>query len=104
VYFKTNARILRADCPNLVAFCVDVAAAVGGDGGCSVRASLARPCFCHRQRLQQVRDAALNMLHIKRHYFGSHPSLNALGIIPVGAPGESAQFSGPAPQHRALLA
>jgi hypothetical protein len=40
VYFKTNARILRADCPNLVAFCIDVAAAVGGDGGCSVSASL----------------------------------------------------------------
>lgn len=38
VYFKTNARILRSDCPNLVAFCVDVAAAVGGDGGFSVRA------------------------------------------------------------------
>ena len=40
VYFKTNARILRVDCPNLVAFCIDVAAAVGGDGGCSVSASL----------------------------------------------------------------
>ena len=30
-----------------------------------------------------MRDAALNMLHIKRHYFGSHPSLNALGIVRV---------------------
>jgi hypothetical protein len=53
---------------------------------------------------KQVRDAALSMLHIKRHYFGSHPSLNALGIIPAGAPGESSQFSGPAPQHRLSLA
>jgi hypothetical protein len=34
--------------------------------------------------LPQLRDAALSMLHIKRHYFGSHPSLNALGIIPAG--------------------
>ena len=86
VYFKTNARVLRADCPHLVAFCIDVAAAVGGDGGSSVG------------------HAALNMLHIKRHYYGSHPSLNALGIIPAGPPGESSQFSGPTPQHRLTLA
>ncbi len=52
---------------------------------------------------RQLRDAALSMLHIKRHYFGSHPSLNALGIIPAGPPGESAHFSGPTPQHRLLL-
>jgi glutathionyl-hydroquinone reductase len=54
--------------------------------------------------LKQVHDAALNMLHIKRHYFGSHPSLNALGIIAAGPPGESSQFSGPTPQHRLTLA
>ena len=45
VYFKTNARILRADCPNLVAFCIDVASSVGGEGGCSVSASLPQHHF-----------------------------------------------------------
>jgi glutathionyl-hydroquinone reductase len=53
---------------------------------------------------QQLYDAALNMLHIKRHYYGSHPSLNSLGIIPAGPPGESSHFSGPPPQYRLLLA
>jgi glutathionyl-hydroquinone reductase len=52
----------------------------------------------------QLRDAALNMLHIKRHYYGSHPSLNSLGIIPAGSPAESTQFSGSTPQYRLLLA
>jgi glutathionyl-hydroquinone reductase len=51
-----------------------------------------------------VRDAALSMLHIKRHYFGSHPSLNALGIIPAGPPGENSHFSGSTPHYRLLLA
>ena len=86
VSFKTNARVLRVDCPHLAAFCVDVAAAVGGGGG------------------SRVADAALNMLHIKRHYYGSHPSLNPLAIIPAGHPGESCQFSGAAPLYRAALA
>jgi glutathionyl-hydroquinone reductase len=54
--------------------------------------------------LLQVRDAALSMLHIKRHYFGSHPSLNALGIIPAGPPGEGSHFSGSTPHYRLLLA
>ena len=54
--------------------------------------------------LLQLRDAALSMLHIKRHYFGSHPSLNALGIIPAGPPGEGSHFSGSTPHYRLLLA
>ncbi|XP_043689918.1 glutathionyl-hydroquinone reductase YqjG-like [Telopea speciosissima] len=29
-------------------------------------------------------SATVNMEHIKRHYYGSHPSINRYGIIPVG--------------------
>eukprot|EP00245_Coleochaete_scutata_P004526 TRINITY_DN17242_c0_g1_i1.p1 TRINITY_DN17242_c0_g1~~TRINITY_DN17242_c0_g1_i1.p1 ORF type:complete len:434 (+),score=80.38 TRINITY_DN17242_c0_g1_i1:65-1366(+) len=28
----------------------------------------------------------VNMYHIKKHYYGSHPQINPLGIIPVGLP------------------
>jgi glutathionyl-hydroquinone reductase len=52
----------------------------------------------------QIRDAAFNLLHIKRHYYCSHPSLNALGIIPSGHPGESSAFSAPVPKYRLSLA
>ncbi|KAL9256099.1 Glutathionyl-hydroquinone reductase YqjG-like protein [Drosera capensis] len=29
-------------------------------------------------------SSTVNMEHIKKHYYGSHPSINPLGIIPVG--------------------
>ncbi|XP_052202889.1 uncharacterized protein LOC127808402 [Diospyros lotus] len=29
-------------------------------------------------------SSAVNMQHIKRHYYGSHPNVNPLGIIPIG--------------------
>lgn len=29
---------------------------------------------------------SINMQHIKRHYFTSHPVLNAHAIVPVGLP------------------
>ncbi|GAB2281146.1 hypothetical protein Dimus_015750 [Dionaea muscipula] len=29
-------------------------------------------------------NSSVNMEHIKKHYYGSHPSINPLGIIPLG--------------------
>ncbi|KAK9989357.1 hypothetical protein SO802_029596 [Lithocarpus litseifolius] len=29
-------------------------------------------------------SSSVNMEHIKRHYYGSHPSINPFGIIPLG--------------------
>ncbi|XP_042520075.1 glutathionyl-hydroquinone reductase YqjG-like isoform X1 [Macadamia integrifolia] len=42
-------------------------------------------------------SSTVNMEHIKRHYYGSHPSINRYGIIPVGP---SIDFSTPHERDR----
>jgi len=56
-YFKTNLRRI-ADYPNLLGYVRDI------------------------YSMDEVKDA-INMDHIKMHYFTSHPTLNTYGIIPV---------------------
>uniref|UniRef100_A0A9I9CHY1 Uncharacterized protein n=1 Tax=Cucumis melo TaxID=3656 RepID=A0A9I9CHY1_CUCME len=29
-------------------------------------------------------DSSVNMEHIKKHYYGSHPTINPFGMIPLG--------------------
>lgn len=58
IYFKTSHKRIGSDYPNLLKF---------------VRA-------CYREAA--IRDTT-NIKHIKMHYFTSHPTLNAYGIIPV---------------------
>jgi putative glutathione S-transferase len=58
VYFKTNKKKIR-EYPNLFEYCKDM-----------------------YQLPEMAR--AINMDHIKMHYFTSHPSLNMYGIIPKG--------------------
>lgn len=36
-------------------------------------------------QLGNIRDS-VNMYHIKKHYYCSHPTINRYGIIPVGHP------------------
>ncbi|MFT4705756.1 MAG: putative glutathione S-transferase [Bradymonadia bacterium] len=57
-HFKTNKRRL-VDYPNLWAF---------------------------TRELYQVRGVAetVNMVHIKHHYYGSHPTVNPSGVVPLG--------------------
>ncbi|CAL9099779.1 unnamed protein product [Musa textilis] len=58
VYFKCNKKLLR-EYPNLFNYTKDMYQIPG-------------------------MSSAVNMAHIKKHYYGSHPSLNPFGIIPVG--------------------
>jgi len=62
VHFKCNKRLIR-EYPNLFNHTKDV------------------------YQLPGVSDS-VNMKHIKMHYYSSHTSLNALGIIPKGVPVE----------------
>ncbi|KAJ6791948.1 Uncharacterized protein M6B38_242365 [Iris pallida] len=59
VHFKCNKRLLR-EYPNLFNYTKDI------------------------YQLQGM-SSTVNMQHIKRHYYGSHPSINPFGIIPVGS-------------------
>lgn len=56
VYFKTNCRKVE-EYPNMMNYC---------------------------RELYQAMPTAVNMEHIKMHYFTSHPRLNHFGIIPRG--------------------
>ncbi|KAJ0097508.1 hypothetical protein Patl1_27180 [Pistacia atlantica] len=58
VHFKCNKKLIR-EYPNLFNYTKDVFQIPGMSG-------------------------TVNMEHIKRHYYGSHPSMDPLGIIPVG--------------------
>ncbi|XP_024394264.2 uncharacterized protein [Physcomitrium patens] len=58
VHFKTNKKFIR-EYPNLFNYTKDLFQ-VPGIG------------------------ATVNMYHIKHHYYGSHPSINPFGIVPVG--------------------
>ncbi|THU53461.1 hypothetical protein C4D60_Mb10t14670 [Musa balbisiana] len=42
-------------------------------------------------------SSTVNMAHIKKHYYGSHPSINPFGIIPVGP---SIDYSSPHDRER----
>ncbi|XP_031490654.1 uncharacterized protein LOC116257804 isoform X2 [Nymphaea colorata] len=58
VHFKCNKKVLR-EYPNLFNYTKDIFQISG-------------------------MKETVNMGHIKRHYYGSHPSINPFGIIPVG--------------------
>uniref|UniRef100_A0A2P2JYT3 Glutathione transferase n=2 Tax=Rhizophora mucronata TaxID=61149 RepID=A0A2P2JYT3_RHIMU len=58
VHFKCNKKLLR-EYPNLFNYTKDVFQIPGI-------------------------SSTVNMVHIKRHYYGSHPTINPLGIIPLG--------------------
>ncbi|WCJ39390.1 Glutathione S-transferase family protein [Euphorbia peplus] len=58
VHFKCNKKLLR-EFPNLFNYTKDVFQIPG-------------------------MNSSVNMAHIKRHYYGSHPSINPFGIIPLG--------------------
>jgi putative glutathione S-transferase len=58
VHFKTNKRLIR-EYPNLFNYTKDLFQNPGIGG-------------------------TVNMYHIKNHYYGSHPSINPFGIVPVG--------------------
>lgn len=59
VHFKCNKKLLR-EYPNLFNYTKDIYQTAG------------------------IADT-VNMYHIKKHYYGSHPSINPFGIIPVGS-------------------
>ncbi|KAF5190421.1 Glutathione s-transferase omega-like [Thalictrum thalictroides] len=58
VHFKCNKKLLR-EYPNLFNYTKDIFQIPGMSG-------------------------TVNMQHIKKHYYGSHPSINPFGIIPLG--------------------
>ncbi|GFS41436.1 glutathione S-transferase family protein [Actinidia rufa] len=58
VHFKCNKKLLR-EFPNLFNYTKDIFQIPG-------------------------MSSTVNMEHIKRHYYGSHPSINPFGIIPLG--------------------
>ncbi|KAK4858150.1 hypothetical protein QYF36_011840 [Acer negundo] len=58
VHFKCNKKLLR-EYPNLFNYSKDIYQIPG-------------------------MSSTVNMQHIKRHYYGSHPSINRYGIIPLG--------------------
>lgn len=60
VHFKCNKRFIR-EYPNLFNYTKDVYQFPG-------------------------MAPTVNMYHIKKHYYGSHPSINPFGIIPLGLP------------------
>jgi len=60
VHFKANKRLIR-EYPNLFNYTKELFQ-IPGIGG------------------------TVNMYHIKNHYYGSHPSLNPSGVVPMGQP------------------
>ncbi|KAJ3692329.1 hypothetical protein LUZ60_012679 [Juncus effusus] len=58
VHFKCNKKLLR-EFPNLFNYTKDIYQLAG-------------------------MNETVNMTHIKKHYYGSHPSINPFGIIPAG--------------------
>lgn len=73
VYFKTNMGTIEMNFPNLLEYCKDVYQVPG----------MAK---------------AINMRHIKMHYFTSHPDLNKFAVIPKGR-----EIDYSAPHKRARL-
>ncbi|KAJ0989225.1 hypothetical protein J5N97_007581 [Dioscorea zingiberensis] len=73
VHFKCNKKLLR-EYPNLFNYTKDIYQTNG-------------------------MSSTVNMEHIKKHYYGSHPSINPYGIIPIGS---NTDFS--APHDRARFA
>lgn len=73
VHFKCNKKLLR-EYPNLFNYTKDIFQIPG-------------------------MSSTVNMEHIKKHYYGSHPSINPFGIIPLGpdidysSPHDRARFS-----------
>ncbi|KAI8528497.1 hypothetical protein RHMOL_Rhmol12G0152500 [Rhododendron molle] len=71
VHFKCNKKLLR-EFPNLFNYTKDIFQVPG-------------------------MSSSVNMEHIKRHYYGSHPSINPFGIIPLGP---DIDFSAPHDRER----
>ncbi|KAH7837332.1 hypothetical protein Vadar_012648 [Vaccinium darrowii] len=71
VHFKCNKKLLR-EFPNLFNYTKDIFQIPG-------------------------MSSTVNMEHIKRHYYGSHPSINPFGIIPLGP---DIDFSAPHDRER----
>jgi len=61
VYFKCNKGTIQDNYPNLLAYCRDIYQTPG-------------------------MSKAINMRHIKMHYFTSHPALNSYAVMPAGRP------------------
>ncbi|KAL5731397.1 glutathionyl-hydroquinone reductase [Ranunculus cassubicifolius] len=59
VHFKCNKKLLR-EYPNLFNYTKDIF------------------------QIPLGMSSTVNMQHIKKHYYGSHPSINPLGLIPLG--------------------
>ncbi|XP_039124710.1 glutathionyl-hydroquinone reductase YqjG-like isoform X1 [Dioscorea cayenensis subsp. rotundata] len=73
VHFKCNKKLIR-EYPNLFNYTKDIYQTNG-------------------------MSSTVNMEHIKKHYYGSHPSINPFGIVPIGS---NIDFS--APHDRARFA
>ncbi|XP_042438758.1 glutathionyl-hydroquinone reductase YqjG-like isoform X1 [Zingiber officinale] len=71
VHFKCNKKLLR-EYPNLFNYTKDIFQIPG-------------------------MISTVNMAHIKQHYYGSHPSINPFGIIPIGP---SVDYSSPHDRER----
>ncbi|XP_020252013.1 uncharacterized protein LOC109829243 isoform X3 [Asparagus officinalis] len=71
VHFKCNKKLLR-ECPNLFNYTKDIYQIPG-------------------------MSSTVNMDHIKKHYYGSHPTINPYGIIPAGS---NIDFSSPHDRER----
>lgn len=71
VHFKCNKKLLR-EYPNLFNYTKDIFQIPGT-------------------------SSTVNMAHIKKHYYGSHPSINPFGIIPIGP---SLDYSSPHDRER----
>lgn len=71
VHFKCNKKLLR-EYPNLFNYTKDIFQIPG-------------------------MSSTVHMAHIKQHYYGSHPSINPFGIIPIGS---SIDYSSPHDRER----
>ncbi|KAJ4702521.1 Glutathione S-transferase family protein [Melia azedarach] len=71
VYFKCNKKLLH-EYPNLFNYTKDIYQIPG-------------------------MSSTVNMQHIKRHYYRSHPSINTYGIIPIGP---NIDYSAPHDRHK----
>eukprot|EP00270_Netrium_digitus_P000062 TRINITY_DN1008_c0_g1_i1.p1 TRINITY_DN1008_c0_g1~~TRINITY_DN1008_c0_g1_i1.p1 ORF type:complete len:414 (-),score=83.25 TRINITY_DN1008_c0_g1_i1:88-1302(-) len=71
VHFKCNKKLIR-EYPNLFNYTKDV------------------------YQIPGIAET-VNMQHIKKHYYGSHPSINPFGIVPLGS---DIDYSSPHDRHR----
>lgn len=77
VHFKCIFRSVRGS-KVIGAYVKDVHRVLGGGGGGGAAAALPHP--------------VTNLVHIKQHYFGSHPKLNPYGIVPTPHPREGVEW------------